>query len=176
MLHPVEILPGARRSLRRAVELHADIVATGWDAPRRHRVLDLSPEGLRVAAGTLLAGGEHAIVCFTPPGWWLLDEIVAWARVARAVPRCGSQQATMALELMDLSSGMRVELERALEGRPPPLPRRYSRSIRRELVWVDSLVCEISLSESELDPAPLGDLLTGGGARYEWRHAPLIHV
>ncbi len=160
MLVPVEVLPAVRRSLRRGVELEAHVIAPEWDAPRRHRVLDLSPDGLRLAAGSLLPVGAHVVVCFTPPGGWLLGELMVWARVVRAEERSEGAEAALGLELLDLLEGERRELEHALVGRPPRLPSRPVRP-RRELVWVDALEeLEVyALDEQRLEPRALGPLL-----------------
>ena len=126
MLHSVEVVSSARRSLRRAVTLEADVIARAWDLPRRHRVLDLSPEGMRLSAGTPLPLGEEVVVCFAPPGR-ASSELWAWARVVRTGPDA------MGLELLDLDGAERDQLSRALIGTPPPLSARP----RRELVWID---------------------------------------
>ncbi len=118
-----------------------------------------------MAAGTLLQEGEHVIVCFTPPGWWLLGELSLWARVARAAPRREGQGAVMALELLDLPAGARDELARVLSGRPPPLPRARP----SDRVWVDP-VDEVD-ADVALRPKPLAPLLTGGRRAYRSRHA-----
>lgn len=162
MLTPALVLPWARRSLRRGVDLDAFVIAAGWETPRRHRVLDLSGDGLRLAAGTLLPIGEHVVVCFTPPGWWVHGELMVWARVARAEARGEHTEASLGLELLDLPDGARAELDRVLTGRPPRLPSRRPRA-RRELVWVDALAdLEPRPEDVRLEPSPLAPLLTGG--------------
>lgn len=154
--------------MRRGVDLEALVIAAGWETPRRHRVLDLSPEGLCLAAGTLLPIGEHVVVCFTPPGWWLHDELMVWARVVRAEPRGEAGTPMLGLELLDLSDGARAELEDVLAGRPPRLPRSTCRP-KRELVWIDSLSdLEADADEVDLTPSALGSLLTGGRAPHRW--------
>ena len=181
MLQTVEILPGSRRSLRRAVSLEAELIAAPWAAPRKHRVLDLSPEGMRLAAGTRLPEGELLLVTFTPPGWWLLGELSVWARVARSEPREAERPATMGLEFLTLPEGLHDQLGRTLRGTPPPLPNK-PRAVQRELVWVDVLltytedlgdrVNTFEVSEAvaldELEAAltiePLAPVLTGGAA------------
>jgi hypothetical protein len=175
MLCPVEILENARRSTRRSVAMTADVISPAWDKPRCHRVADLSPEGMRVLAGTRLPEGELVVVCFTPPGDWLLGEITAWARVVRSEARDGDRPASMGLELVDLEKGTREFLAHALLHRPPPLPRTRVRPLR-ELVWIDLLVTytedlgdrvntfEVSevigaIEDEELRVAPLAALL-----------------
>jgi hypothetical protein len=186
MLNAVEVLAGARRSMRRGVRMECEVLAGAWEGARRHRVLDLSHEGMRVAAGTTLPIDEGVIVSFTPPGWWLTKELTVMARVARALPR-GDEPASMGLEFLDLSAGEEQALAQTLIGRPPPLPRVRTR-LRRELVWVDMLVTyeeelddRVNVFEvSELiglerdftiEPRALGGLLTGGKRPYQWRGA-----
>ena len=187
MLHAAEVLPGARRSLRRVVSLDCQLFAPSWEAPRRHRIVDLSPAGVGLLAAGLLPLDEGVVISFTPPGWWVHGELTALARVARAEPRSGPRSARMGLELLDLAPGAGAELARVLRGRPPPLPSRAPR-LRRELVWIDVLctfeedlgdrvnVIEVSealgvIDEVELEPRALAPLLTGSAAPYHWRCA-----
>lgn len=137
MLQRVEVVPGHRQELRRAVSLEADLITERWERPRRHRVIDLSPRGMCVAAGTRLEPGERLVVSFTPPGWWVLGELELFARVRRSVPRHGERPATVGLEFLDLPWGARGQLDHQLRGLPPPLPQQRPRT---ELVWVDELV------------------------------------
>ena len=188
MLQPATVLPGSRRSLRRAVRLDAELASTSWERVRPHRVLDLSPEGMCGAAGTRLPLGEDLVVSFTPPGWWLHGELSLFAKVVRSVPRLSGEPASMGLSFLDMPHGAQDELARCLRGRPPPLPKRRHPT-RRELVWVDLLVTyEEDLGdrvntvewsemvaaeeiEAALDPSPIGGLLTGGRRPYRWKHA-----
>lgn len=169
MLQPVEIFPTARDTVRRGVSIESTIVASRWDQARVHRVLDLSDQGMRVAAGTRLEVGEDVLVSFVPPGWWLLGELEVFARVKRSTERQDGRPATMGLEFLDLPRGARAELRRSLRGVPPPIPTVKRRS-ERQLVWVDVLVtCTedlddrvntyevrevLSLDEAEIYPAP----------------------
>jgi hypothetical protein len=184
MLHPVEFLPlNARRTLRRAVKIEAEIIASEWETPRCHRVIDLSHEGLRVAAGTLLPVGQDVVVSFTPPGWWPHGELIEFARVRRGKRRKDGRAAQMGLSFVGLSLGLRRELERTLRHRPPPLPESRWEP-KQELVWMETLVTwtedlgdrvntfEVSdamrtLDENEFAPRAIGDLVTGG-VRRNW--------
>ncbi|HJL19450.1 MAG TPA: PilZ domain-containing protein [Sandaracinaceae bacterium LLY-WYZ-13_1] len=187
MLQPVEILPGCRRALRRAVSLEATVASDAWDAPRLHRTTDLSPQGMRLAAGTRLPVGSTVSVSFSPPGWWVLGPVELAARVVRSEPRDGDRPAAMGLAFQDLRPGLEEQLAHTLIGRPPPLPQR-GRSLARELVWVDALltytedlgdrVNTIEVSErlaagelEELAFEPLGELMTGGREPYAGRGA-----
>lgn len=192
MLQSVEILPSSRRSLRRDVRCEVELIAAPWSAPRLHRVTNLSPDGMSVAAGTRLPADESLVVSFTPPGWWLLGELTLFARVARSQERRGDEPATMGLSFLDMPVGAHAQLARALRGRPPPLPRARPRR-RRELVWVDTLVTytedlgdrvntfevseairaiddEDGLDEALLAPRSLCALLTGSRTPYRWAH------
>ena len=148
---------------------------------------DLSPHGLRLAAGTCLHEGEAVVVSFTPPGWWLFGELDVFARVVRSEPRHGSASASMGLEFLDLPRGARAALAHGLRGMPPPLP--TERRKASEMVWVDLLVTytedlgdrvntfEVSevmgaIEVEHLAPRSLGTLLTGGQPSGPvWRHA-----
>jgi hypothetical protein len=185
MLHAIEVLANARRSLRRAVQLEVEVIATGWDTPRIHRATDLSLDGMRVAAGTRLPEDDHVVVCFTPPGAWGLGEVQSFARVVRSEARRGERSASMGLELLDIDYRQKRGLAQILRGLPPPIPRA---SRPRELVWIDMLVTytedlgdrlntfEVSealraIDEGEIAPAALSELLTGSASRYVWKHA-----
>lgn len=136
MLQTVEVLPGHRDSLRRAVSLEASLMASTWEGARKHRVLDLSPEGMCLAAAGRLPIGERVAVSFTPPGWWVLGELTLFAWVRRSEPR-NDGPATLGLEFLDLRPGAKLLLESSLRGLPPPLPRHLPQT---ELVWVDALI------------------------------------
>ena len=173
MLQTVEVLPGSRRELRRAVSLEASLISESWRDPRRHRVLDLSPDGMCLAAGTRLPLQERVVVSFTPPGWWVLDELTLFAEVRRSEARTHERPAMLGLAFLDLPCGARDQLALAVRGMPPPLPRH--RPVQ-ELVWVDDLVTweedlgdrvntfEVSpallpIFEGMLEPRALGALL-----------------
>ncbi|MBX3271991.1 MAG: PilZ domain-containing protein [Sandaracinaceae bacterium] len=188
MLQLAEVFPHARQTIRRRApsDLESEVIAGRWDAPRVHRVLDLSERGMRVASGTRLARGEHVVLSFVPPGWWLHGELTVFAKVVRETARGEEGAATMGFEFVDLSRGAQAELARCLRGLPPPLPR-APRRVRKELVWVDVLVTytedlgdrvntfEVSeriagIDAAELEVQPLAGLVTGGRAPYAWRH------
>ncbi len=189
MLQPAEVLlSNTRQSVRRSVaSLESEVIAGRWDIPRSHRVLDLSERGMRVASGTRLCRGEHVVLSFVPPGWWLHGELTVFAEVVRETERHEDGPATMGFEFLDLPRGAREELARCLRGLPPPLPRSRPKP-RKELVWIDVLVTytedlgdrvntfEVSeriagFDEDRIEVAPLAGLVTGGHAPYAWRHA-----
>ena len=190
MLQSVEIFPNARQTLRRSVaHLESEVIASCWDVPRKHRVLDLSERGMRIASGTRLRRGENVVLSFTPPGWWLHGELTVFAEVKRETRRAAGVPATMGLEFLDLPRGAGLELQHCLRGFPPPLPSADVKT-RSELVWVDVLVTytedlgdrvntfEVSdrmatVQAAEITPLSLGGLVTGGRKRrpYRWQHA-----
>lgn len=187
MLQLVEIYRSDRRTLRRGVEMNVEVIASAWDLPRKHRILDMSDRGLRVASGTRLPVGEDVVVSFTPPGWWIFGELTLFARVRRETQRLGDgRPATMGMEFIDLPKGLRIELKHSLRGLPPVVPS-GPRPVRRELAWVDVSmmftedlgdrvntfeVCERlhTIDDHQLAPVALGSLLTGSQAPYRWRH------
>lgn len=152
MPHVIEMPLRARRAPRRIVRMEAELIASRWDSPRRHSVLDVGPDGLRVLADELLAEGEHVVVAFRPPGG-RLAEVTAFARIAHA------RRAGMGLELLDLATDARAELVRAIH-RPwrtaSPAPIAHGE-------WP-------TVEEGEIAPAALGGLLTGGRRSYRWRY------
>lgn len=186
MLQPVEVLPGARRSPRRAVKLEAEVISYAWDAPRRHRVLDLSPEGIRLVTDSPRPKDEIVVVSFSPPAW-SGSELNVFSRVVRSEPRRGDLPATMGLEFLDLPDAAHEAVAKSLRGLPPPLP--IGRlAAARELVWVDMLVTytedlgdrvnTIEVSEviksvemDQLKVEALGSLLTGPRTPYRWGRA-----
>ena len=185
MLQLVEVSTNERHTLRRGVSMDIELIASRWDQPRLHRVLDLSESGLRIAAGTRLPIGEDVVVSFTPPGWWIFGEITLFARVKQETARKEGAAATMGMEFIDLPKGLEVEMKRSLRGLPPPVPTERART-RRELVWVDVLMTytedlgdrvntfEVSerlqqIGDVEISPRPLASLVTGGRRPYRWR-------
>jgi hypothetical protein len=139
MLQSVEVLPGTRRSLRRAVHFNCDVVAEAWDEAVPHVATDLSLHGLWLPTAFPLPIGTEVAVSFTPPRWRRSREVYAFARVRRAIAGRTGEASGMGLELIDLRSRERAELELALRGLPPPL-RRGGRRTRHELVWIDRLL------------------------------------
>ncbi len=186
MLQLVEFHANERQATRRGVALTTAVIATPRDLPRQHRILDLSEDGLRVAAGTRLPIGEAVVVSFTPPGWWIFGELTLFARVRRETERGkGGGPATMGMEFIDLPKGLRIEMKRSLRGLPPPIPTGESR-VRRELVWVEVLMTytedlgdrvntfEVSerlqrIDDAEIVPRSLGRFVTGGKRPFRWR-------
>lgn len=175
MLSSVEIIPSARRVVRRGIEIGCELYSERGGS-RRERVLDLSHEGARVSTEVPLSHGEEVLLSFVAPG--AQDDRIS---TVCQVVHIGSAS-LVGVRFVDLSRGARRDMARRLRGVPPPLPRRRS---EREQVWVDALVTWeedlgdqqnffelserlVSLADDELEPAPLSSLLTGG-APYLWR-------
>lgn len=176
MLSTVEIIPSARRVVRRGIEIGCELFSERGGS-RRERVLDLSHEGARVSSDVPLVSGEEVLLSFVAPGAYD-DRISTVCRVMHA----GTSGSIVGLRFLDLSRSTRAEMKRRLRGVPPPLPRRRT---AREQVWVDALVTWeedlgdqtntfevserlVSLSDDEILPRTLSPLLTGG-APYVFR-------
>src|SRR5690606_41538603 len=67
MLQSVEVLPHARRALRRAVRLECRVVSAYWDEPVVDQASDVSPWGLWRETALPLGVGEPLVVSFVPP-------------------------------------------------------------------------------------------------------------
>lgn len=169
MLSPVEIIPSARRVVRRGIEVGCELFSERGGS-RRERLLDLSHQGARVSSDVPLMRGEEILLSFVPPG--ALDDRISTmcevVHVTAGAPLVG-------VRFLDLSKPDRVAMARRLRGVPPPLPRHVR---ERELCWVDGLVTweedlgdrvnvfEVSerlsmLGDAEIVPASLSSMLTG---------------
>jgi len=180
MLQVAEVLPGARRAVRRAVSLECAVISDWWDEPVPHLVTNLTPHGLWIETPFPLEIGDEMIVSFTPPRWRRDREIVTCGAVRRVDLRRREAGGGMGIEFLDLGEGERSELTATLRGLPPPLPKKLSRRRpRREHVWVEMLLTweedlgdrvnrfEVSdtigvFRDEALRFEPLGELLTGG--------------
>jgi hypothetical protein len=141
MLQSVEVLPGARRALRRAVQLDCQVLSELWDEPVPHRVTDLSPQGMWIETPFPLERGSRLVVAFTPPRWRRDRELVASAVVQRVIVgrREGEHLSPgMGVVFDDLRRHELDELKATLRGLPPPLPRATPTG-RHELIWIDML-------------------------------------
>ena len=67
MLSPVEIIPSARRTVRRGIELGCELFSEHGGS-RRERLVDLSQEGARLSSEVPLRRGEEVVLSFVPPG------------------------------------------------------------------------------------------------------------
>ncbi len=188
MLQSVQVLPGARRALRRAVHVECDVVSSWWDEPVTHLVTDLSPHGLWLEAPFPLEPGEELVVCFRPPRWGDRPEIQAFGAVRRVELRRRTDDprgSGMGIELLDLAPGDEEALAEALRGLPPPLPNERVPRLAREHVWVDTLLTweedlgdrintfEVSqeiglIADIDFEIEPLGELVTGGRPSRRW--------
>lgn len=180
MLHPIEIVPTARRTARRAVRIGCEIVSDRGAS--LERIVDLSPRGACVEITEPLARGEELVLGFVPPGWQ--DRVETLARVTYVWSAGATSLA--GVTFVDLDPTVRERLTRTLRGLPPPLPVRKRAMV--ELVWLDVLVTweedlgdrvnsfEVSdvmsaLDDGELAIETLSPLLTAGRSDYAWQHA-----
>ncbi len=177
MLHRIEIVPSARRTVRRGMRLGCALTSHRA-GPRRETVLDLSARGARVRTDLPLTRGERVLVELAPPT--LGRRVETLAKVAHVVP--AGRAHDVGLEFVGLDARVAEDLTRSLRGVPPPLP---SARPQIELVWVEMLVTweedlgdrvntfEVSetmacVADEELAIATLGPLLTAGAAPYRW--------
>jgi len=176
VLSTVQIIPSARRTVRRGIELGCELFSEQGGS-RRERLIDLSQEGARLSSEVPLRRGEEVVLSFVPPGAHddrvsTLCEVV---HVTKSSPLVG-------VRFVDLSHPERRAMARRLRGVPPPLPRQR---LIGEIVWVDALVTweedlgdrlntfEVSdrllaLDDRELAPSAMGSFLSGG-APYRWQ-------
>lgn len=182
MLHPVEIVPAARASLRRQVRLGCEIT-TDVVGPRRETLVDLSPRGARVMTDVAVERGQHLLIGFAPEGLGRRVETIA--RVAH-VDREPLMRPSIGLEFVDIDPEIQIDLRKRLRGVPPPLPARKTKAAR-ELVWIEMLVTweedlgdqvnvwEVSESMAALDDGDLvietlAPFVTGGASGPRWIH------
>lgn len=176
MLSPVEIIPSARRTVRRGIELGCELFSEEGGS-RRERLIDLSQEGARISSEVPLRHGEEVVLSFVPPGAHD-DRISTLCEVVHISDR----SPLVGVRFVDLSKPERRAMARRLRGVPPPLPKQR---LSGEMVWVEALVTweedlgdrlntfEVSdrllaLEDREIVPAAIGSMLSGG-APYRWQ-------
>lgn len=151
MLEPIDLLPGARESLRRSVRIACDLVSETFDEPVELEITDLSADGAFVSTSLPLADGEEIELAFEIPQVSRL--LAVRAKVSRAALHRRSQDARasgMGIEFVGLSETARRYLDQALVGIPPRLPvarastppkrmRKKPSRGRRAMLWVDAL-------------------------------------
>lgn len=175
MLHPVEIIPSSRQSIRRAVEIGCEVVSQ--TSVHVERMLDLSPRGARLQSRTSMRRGQEVLLTFVPPG--------APRRVSALGTVQHQAEGVLGVEFFSLDRIDEDTLGRHLRGLPPPLPSKRMRT-RHELVWVEMLLTyeedlgdrthlfEVSermqmIEEiSERDITPLAPMMTAGARAYRW--------
>ncbi len=175
MLSPVEIIPSARRTVRRGIELGCELFSE-LGGSRRERLVDLSQEGARLSSEVPLRTGEEVVLSFVPPGAHD-DRVSTLCEVVHIDSR-----RLVGVRFVDLDKHERRAMARRLRGVPPPLPKQR---LSGEMVWVDALVTweedlgdqlntfEVSdrllaLEDREIVPSSIGSLLSGG-APYRFR-------
>lgn len=192
MLHPVEVLPGTRRAVRRAVHVDCEVVSRFWDDSIPHLATNLTPDGVWIESSLPLEVGEDVVLTFRPPRWEQGREVTCFGTVRRVDLRrrtSDPRSAGMGIEFLDIAEHDREDLARSLRGLPPPLPPRGARArFERELVWLDMLLSweedlgdrvntfELSehiglVADCDFEIEPLGELQTGSKPAYEWIHA-----
>lgn len=182
MLHPIEIVPSHRATVRRGVRLGCELT-TNVHGSRRETLIDLSARGARVLTELPVEQGEHVMIGFAPERLGRRVETIA--RVAY-VDREPHTNASVGLEFVELDSELRGDLQARLHNVPPPLPARRAKP-RTELVWLDMLVTwredlgdrvntfEVSdtlaaIDDGELVIETLAPFITGGPGEYRWLH------
>lgn len=115
-----------RRSMRRAVQLEADVMSPLWDGAVSLALTNLSRHGAWLDSDLALEVGEELSVMFTPPRWSSLGlpRLRARATVMRVSLRRRRNDASagMGLCFTGLSPLTASCLDYVLRGLPPPLP------------------------------------------------------
>jgi PilZ domain len=117
-----------RRSLRRAVQLEAEVSSPAWRDSVTLMVSDLSAHGMWLESDLILTVGDQLSLCFDPPHWQGLPTLRADATVVRVSllrrHEDSGCSAGMGVSFTGLAPGVARGLECALRGLPPPLPAR----------------------------------------------------
>ena len=117
----------ARRAVRRAVQLEADVMSHLWDGGVPLPLTNLSRHGAWLDSDLALDVGDELGLVFTPPRWSSLGlpSVRARASVVRVClhrRRSDSGQAGMGLRFLELPRVTEGCLDYVLRGLPPPLP------------------------------------------------------
>lgn len=126
-----------RRALRRAVPVECQVVRERDFRMIATRGVDLSPDGMLVVAQAPVLTGEPVIVSFRLPrsgAWGWFDAEGTVARVVHG-RRPGDKGRRFGLAFDGLDESVRIFMENALRGTPPPVPARapridYAASVR----------------------------------------------
>lgn len=116
---------GARRSIRRAVELECDVISDWWDEPVPHVATNLSLYGMWIETTFPLETGSIVVISFTPPRWRNTRDLTCFAAVRRSVLKRRAhdpRSSGMGIEFIDPTRDELKELAVTLRGLPPPLP------------------------------------------------------
>lgn len=188
----VEILPGERRAVRRAVALECSVLSEEWDEAAPHLLTDLSPFGAWLETSLPLEPGSTVLLSFLPPRQTRVHELLVSATVARAHLRRRRDDgpvAGMGVRFTDLSPAEFERLSLCLRGLPPPLPGYASRLVApcaHGAEWLDvAAVAEddidvFALADDDIEFLPAGadasaelyalaPLVTGGTSKAERR-------
>ena len=161
------VLPGSRRSLRRAVSLDCGLISPFWDDVVWMPAVDVSPYGLFLKTPFPLQVGDEVLVSFATPGVRAATrDMDVFGRVTRASlgRRHWDASAGMGIEFMGLRVDERAELDRSLRGLPPPLPSHRRQRGMEPSTWVDAL---LSWEEEMDDRTNIFELLVSEDARRE---------
>ncbi len=121
----------ARRSKRRTVDLHCEVISVASDEPTCQRMTNISPYGAWVRTTFPLKIGERVVLSFKPPRWQG-GELTVFAEVTRSV-RVRERDSSlthkrghsgMGLEFIDLNGEQRRSMQRGLKGLVPAENRR----------------------------------------------------
>lgn len=110
-----------RGAMRREYRASCLVQSTSTGALREGRVLDLSPEGMRVAVDFGAELGDELLLSFRPPRWVRREELLARTQVVR-VDQGARRELDLGLRFVNLPAPLRIELDACLRGLPPPLP------------------------------------------------------
>ncbi len=128
VIHPATPV-GARRGVRRAVDIPCELVRSGNDRVHRYRATNLSHDGMWLHTPNPARAGEVVVVCFRPGDGWNHRELHVFGEVVRVTSvrhRPGElpPDVGMGLELLDLTAEQQRQLRGWLISRRQPLPRR----------------------------------------------------
>lgn len=135
----VEVLPGARRALRRAVRLPCDVKCELWDEPVLHIATELSPFGVWLNSDFVLDVGTRVELVFLANFVRGTEGIECSGYVKRVEMRrrrSEGRYAGMGIEFDELTAQQQDQIASMLCGLPPPLPHSAKAEISKH-VWVD---------------------------------------
>lgn len=151
-----------RRASRHAVDVSCLTMCAMWNEAVPLRALELSSTGAWVRTDLPLETGTQLVMEILPPGEDTPVHAVGVVNRADDFRRDGDPPAGMAIDFVAIDDRDRARLERALQARPPALPR----GVQRKVLYVDESWVEdaLDLDEADLERALArlvsGDLLT----------------
>lgn len=124
-----QALYSRRNAGRHAVDLECEVRAEGWHESVALRATDLSTCGIWIESQLPLEPGSRVELSLSPPGWsrpWSVSARVA--RVGLHRRRHDALASGMGLQFEGMADFHVAALARALDGLPPPLPRKPAHS------------------------------------------------